>query len=364
MSFIPLLLCLLVAFIVLAIYGIVAFVSYNASEQRALMYALSVAAKKQVPLPEVAAAISQESMGPSSWKARRLSLLLEQGAALPDALRTSHRNLSNEVRMAAACGWKMDCLGTALATGLATQDTFAAVTRQTVLKIVYIFIMLLIIMAVVAWTCVFILPAFEAMYRDFGLELPALTAFVILVGNGITSCWYLWVPFLLLSLLGAALLLLFACGLLPSRLFFGGLLTFTRDRAMVLQALALGLESGWSISRTLEVALATPTTRMIRQRVTRVVSDLNDGALWLTSLARHGLIYERECQVLQAAQRSGNLKWALQEVSQAALRRRLQRVQVFYNTVLPLVILLLGSLVGVIIVALFLPLIQLIQGLT
>lgn len=363
MGLVLFLLVALFACIVLGAYGIVALVAYNAAERRVLIHALSVAAKNQVPLQEVAAAVSAESKGPSSWKARRLSQLLEQGIAFPDALQTSHRNLSNEVRVAAVCGWEMGCLGNALETGLATHDTFVAVTRQAVLKVVYIVIMLSVIIGVMAWTAVFIMPAFESLYREFALELPAMTATVISVAGGLAHYWYLTIPGSLAVSLGIFVVIIFACGLLPSNLFFGGLLTFSRDRAMLLQAFALGVKSGWSISRTLEVVQATPATRMMQQRLTRANRDLNDGTQWLSSLTRCGLINERECEVLKTADRIGNLEWALQEVSQSILRRRLQRIQVFYNTALPLALLLLGGVVGVIVVALFLPLIQLIRGL-
>jgi type IV pilus assembly protein PilC len=68
--------------------------------------------------------------------------------------------------------------------------------------------------------------------------------------------------------------------------------------------------------------------------------------------------------VLQAAQRVGNLEWALDELADASLRRAAYRWQAVVNVLGPLVILFAGLLVGFIVVALFMPLISLIQGLS
>ncbi len=354
------------ACMVLVTYCIVAVGSYYVAERRILIYALSVAAKKQVPLQEIAHAISLESKGPSAWKARRLSELLDQGVPFPDALQGLYRNLPNEVRVAAICGWEMDCLGTALEMGLESQNALSGIARQATLKVVYILLVLLLMAGILLWTIVNLLPAFIDMFEEFGLELPAMTMYVVLAVEALSQFWYLTIPVGLLMGLVGLVFLAFVSGLLPTRWLLGGRLTFARDRAMVLQALAMGIQCGWPITRTLEVLsvklAVKPPSKMIGKRLNRIYHEMNDGVLWIDCLARQKLINTRERDVLAAAHRSGNAEWALREVAHAILRRRLQRVQVFYNTALPLTILLLGAVVGTIVVTFFFPLVEMIRG--
>ena len=67
--------------------------------------------------------------------------------------------------------------------------------------------------------------------------------------------------------------------------------------------------------------------------------------------------------MLQAAQRVGNLPWALTEMADSVRRRLAYRVQAAVQLLFPPIVILMGLAVTFIVVALFLPLIALIQRL-
>ena len=75
------------------------------------------------------------------------------------------------------------------------------------------------------------------------------------------------------------------------------------------------------------------------------------------------MIRRPELGLLQAAQRVGNLPWAMTEMADSVRRRLAYRVQAAAQMLFPLVVILLGLMVMFIVVALFLPLITLIQRL-
>ena len=84
--------------------------------------------------------------------------------------------------------------------------------------------------------------------------------------------------------------------------------------------------------------------------------DIALGGDWCESLRRHGLIRQPELAVLQAAQRVGNLPWALTEMADSVRRRLAYRVQAAAQLLFPPMVILMGLVVMFIVVALFVPL--------
>ncbi len=85
------------------------------------------------------------------------------------------------------------------------------------------------------------------------------------------------------------------------------------------------------------------------------------GGDWCESLRRRDLIRQPELAILQAAQRVGNLPWALHEMADSVRRRLAYRVQAIAQFLFPPIVICMGMIVMFIVVALFLPLIALIQ---
>ena len=101
----------------------------------------------------------------------------------------------------------------------------------------------------------------------------------------------------------------------------------------------------------------------IRRCLTLTAFDIEAGGDWADSLARHSLIRQAEHAVLQAAQRANNLPWAMQEMADSARRRFFYKLQAIIQAVFPAGVICFGLMVMFIVVALFLPLVDLIQKL-
>mgnify|MGYP001445953182 FL=1 len=85
---------------------------------------------------------------------------------------------------------------------------------------------------------------------------------------------------------------------------------------------------------------------------------------WCDALRSVRLLTWTDVAVLKAAERVGNLGWALEEMSEGSLRRWALRWRILVNVAFPFLILALGMVVSVIVVGLFIPLVALIQGLS
>jgi type II secretory pathway component PulF len=93
-----------------------------------------------------------------------------------------------------------------------------------------------------------------------------------------------------------------------------------------------------------------------------VASAAEAGMPWCASLHQSGLISPADAAVLSAAERVGNLPWALEEMAASALRRQAYRVQALIHILYLFLLILAGVMVFLFVAGLFVPLVTLIQG--
>ncbi len=208
-----------------------------------------------------------------------------------------------------------------------------------------------------------IVPQFVKIFKDFGMQLPLMTVVLIAAAKWFAMYWFLFAPVILL----APALLFY----LPMR-YLGwtdtdlpGMGRFTRrlDSAEILNALALVAGQQRPLPEGIAALAQSYPKSRIRRRLGHAADDIALGGDWCESLRKHGLLRQPELAVLQAAQRAGNLAWALTEMADSVRRRLAYRVQAAAQLWLPAIVILMGLAVMFIVVALFLPLIALIQRL-
>ncbi|MEN6407143.1 MAG: type II secretion system F family protein [Thermoguttaceae bacterium] len=352
------------------LWFVVVFVSveatqkYRASRQYGLLWLLTVSAERSMPLASAVEAFARERRGAFSRRARRLAAMLNGGMSLPDALDRCPGLLPRFSVPVIRVGCETNTLARALrqaaAAHTADQPTWMALQGKTM----YLVMLPAIGLLLLTFLMLKIVPSFEKIYRDFGTTLPPLTAALIHADRCVANYWFLLLPLLLLG----PFLLFY----LPVR-YFGwtdfdlpGMSRWSRqsDAAEVLDTLSLVASQERPLSEGLVALARSYPKRNIRNRLLQVVVDIGQGADWCESLCRHGLIRRPELAVLQAAQRVGNLPWALSEMADSVRRRLLYRVQALAEMLFPPVVILMGLAVLFVVVGLFVPLVQLIEHLT
>jgi protein transport protein HofC len=88
------------------------------------------------------------------------------------------------------------------------------------------------------------------------------------------------------------------------------------------------------------------------------------GLPWWDSLWRRRLISAADRSLLESAERLGNLPWALQAVAEWHHWRLTYRMHWWLHLLAPPLVILVGMVVGFVVVALFMPLIKIIETLT
>lgn len=233
----------------------------------------------------------------------------------------------------------------------------------------YLMTVLIVLVSIVTFLALKIVPSYEAIFADFELQLPLVTRLLIAVCdffNGYQVALFVFLPLTLLLIAGLCVVVFYLCDVpvlrpLTDRLFF------SKHRSLILRMFAIAVERGQPFHELLmhlvEGEQRYPSKFAVG-RLRRVRKAIGVGTDWKTALAAESIIAYEDLTMLETAQRAGNLPWVLRMLAEQKTRRMIFRWSVAEQIVFPLEIMALGLVVMFICVALFLPLVEMIHGLT
>ena len=337
-----------------------ATIHWRAVQRRSLFGVLALGVDKQMPLAPLALAFAGERYGGFGNEARDLAIQLNSGIALVDAIAKSRGALPPEAAMAARVAAESGDFSGALA-ATSFGGSFDRTLLQTVMS--RLFYILPAVLLFITFMNIKIAPTYAKIFDDFGTSLPPITLAVLRPNGAVTAgavCFLLIVALFLLSIWAWCEWRGWISPTLP------GLKRIIKwvEMGVVLRVLALAAQRNCPLPRMLDAIADSHPKRWMRRRLKAVVMDIEDGCAWQKSLRIEHLIGQTDAAVLAAAQRSGNLSWALREMADSFQRRANYRLQAFGQVVLPLLMLPIGILVCVLAVAYFAPLTSLIEELS
>ncbi len=236
----------------------------------------------------------------------------------------------------------------------------------------YGFTLLLLIVALFGGLFFFILPAFWKIFEDFGTKLPRSTTILYELHDG-----YAGLVVVLLSMLAVVVLTFYIIKLLPwqprvqwLRDLIGwsvwpvpGLRQAMRDRALadVFFTLREATAAGAALHQAVGEAALLPIHPAMRRRVKRWAALLMNGHAAGASAERVGLP-SMAYGTIATAERTGDLSGALAFL-QHHYDSRFHRFEQFLRAALgPMMVIVLGGLVGLVVYALFAPIPALVQS--
>lgn len=349
--------------IVAVVVGMVITRRRSAGRQEFLSM-LTLAAERGTPLLPILEAFAAEHRGPLSFEALNMLDRLVAGWSLPDAVDACHALVTPEAKMAIRLGYETQSLPISLRDLLDSDESYDPVWAALAGKVVYIILISAFALAMGTFLMWWIAPRFQAIFEDFDLELPPVTQFLFHIATAWIAYWPLIIPlffalsfllcYSLLRLIGAVRWDLPGMGRLKRRL----------HTAAILQSLALVAERRRSMVDGLKTLTRTYPRRYVQKRLRETLRDVNGGIDWLEALASRRLIGPSDKAVLLAAQRLGNLPWAMREMADTNRRRLSFRAQNWIQVTFACVICFYGGVVALFVIGFFLPLIALIQNLT
>lgn len=207
----------------------------------------------------------------------------------------------------------------------------------------------------------FVLPRFETMFDDLGVEVPAVTSFLLATGKAATSYWPLlagggvvmggavaftavsdrgrqWVSDMQLAIPGI--------GRLRGRLI----------QAQAFRTMGMLLESSVGLLDTLELARGATRNRAFQNMFDAVETTVASGGHPSAAFEASGLVEPFICQAILTGEETGNLGGAMTYCADILDESNEELIKAGVRLLEPLILVCMGVVVGGVAISLFLPL--------
>jgi len=232
--------------------------------------------------------------------------------------------------------------------------------------LVYPILMLFIGSGVLFFLLVYIVPSITSIFADMNQVLPAPTRLLIAISNIFKSYW--WVLLIIIS--AAALAIQRAKKTKKGRYLFDkillsmpGLSLLTKKLAIARFSRTLGslLENGVSMLPALEIAKNTADNVLISENVEEAAEEVGKGQALATALAAKNIFPHLSIQMIQVGEQSGKLEEMLNKVADVFENEVESSVMRMTAMLEPLMILVMGVIVGFIVLSICLPIFEMNQ---
>lgn len=235
----------------------------------------------------------------------------------------------------------------------------ARLQRQLRAVLIYPAVLLCVLLCVMLVLMVWVLPVFDGVYAQLGGSLTGLAGAMMAAGQVIGG---------ILPYCGGilALLLVLLCIRPLRKRLIQILQRLWGDRgawkavndARFLQALSLGISSGMSEPESAKLASTMAEVPAFQSRCAACISNLEAGDSLKTALLSAKLTSPAEGRLLEAGIRSGREEQALESIADRMLERSEERVASLAEKAEPAAVLLACLMIGLILLSVMLPLLN------
>jgi len=217
---------------------------------------------------------------------------------------------------------------------------------------------------VIAVILIFVIPAFEKMFADFGGSLPAPTQFVINLSNFIQKYIIVIIGFFVLLTFvfkrvyktekGRARIDDFAL-----KLPIFGILIRKVAVAKFTRTLGTMISSGVPILDGLDIVAKTAGNKTVEKAIYKVKQSISEGKTIAEPLEKSGVFPPMVCQMIAVGEQSGSIDTMLNKIADFYDDEVDDAVGNLTAMMEPLLMLFLGTTVGGLVIAMYLPIFKL-----
>jgi type IV pilus assembly protein PilC len=292
---------------------------------------------------------------------------VESGQTLADALRKHPKVFSDlYVNMVAAgeAGGILDTILQRLAEFLEKND---AIIRKVKGAMVYPGVIMSVAVIAVAVLLIFVIPTFQTMFASVALELPLPTRIVIGMSHLLTSYWWLLLAVIGVSIFGVARYYKTSGGRLQidsMMLRFPVLGDVLRKSAVSRFTRTLGtlVSSGVSILDGLEITARTAGNMVIHNAVMESRQSIAGGDTIAAPLQRSKVFPPMVISMIAVGEQTGGLDEMLSKIADFYDEEVDAAVSTMLSLMEPVMIVVLGVIVGGMVVAMYLPIFDMVNA--
>jgi len=244
-----------------------------------------------------------------------------------------------------------------------------ALRRKVRAAMTYPTIVVIAALAIVIGLVTFILPRFFDVFRDLNIkEFPVMTQMLMDFSNFLTSRWYVMIAIVALVVMAFRTFVRTRIGRrlydrLKLKLPVFGPLNHKIALARFSRTLSTLLSSGVPILQALETVAGTVANEIIAEAVMEARARIREGDRIGPPLEKSGMFPPMVVHMISIGEESGALDQMLSKVADFYESEVESTLQSLTSAIEPVLIVLLGGMVGFIVISLLLPLITAVQNL-
>jgi len=290
---------------------------------------------------------------------------VEGGATLTDALRKHPVYFDNLFCNLVQAGEQAGVLETLLdkiATYKEKTESLKGKIKKALFYPVAVIVVAIVITAIIM---IFVVPQFKDLFSSFGAELPAFTQMVVKMSDFVAGYWWL-------ILLGVAGVVVFASNLWKRSPKFRELLDRTLLKIPVIgnimhkaalarfcRTTATMFAAGVPLVEALQSVAGATGSTVYENAVLAMRDDVATGQSLQLTMRQQGLFPHMVIQMVSIGEESGALDDMLSKVADFYEEEVDNAVDALSSLLEPLIMVILGTLIGGLVVALYLPIFQL-----
>ena len=209
----------------------------------------------------------------------------------------------------------------------------------------------------------FVIPTFKTIFSSFGADLPLPTQILIDVSDGLKSYWWAWMPAPLLIYWGFT----YFYGTKNGKFFMDGLFLKAPIFGLILRKVAIAkfsrtlgtlIKSGVPIMQALETVAGTAGNVVIEDAIMKTRESIREGGRLADPLRLSGLFPTMVTQMIKVGEETGSLDAMLSKIADFYDQEVDAAVKGLTSMIEPLIIVVMGLVVGSIVICMFLPMFE------
>ena len=251
------------------------------------------------------------------------------------------------------------------------QEKSQKIKGKVVAAMVYPLVVLVIAAAILTFLLIFIVPKFQQIFQDAlpGKPLPTITLFVIGCSHLLVDRWYIVVGTIVLCVFGYKALASMPAGIvfldrLALKIPVFGDLTSKTSISRFARTLGTLISSGVPILQALNITRDTAGNTVVANAINKIHDSVKEGESVVGPMEASGVFPPMVTSMVQVGEETGQLPDMLVKVADV-YEAEVDNVVTGLTSILePIMIVMLAVIVGTIVIALFMPMVGLITGMS
>lgn len=241
--------------------------------------------------------------------------------------------------------------------------------RKVIGAMVYPVVVILVAVAILTFIMVSIIPKFKKIFDEFGMKLPAMTQVLIDISMWFAEYWWILPLFplgfwLFIKLIRLSRTGRYAVDWVKLHIPLLGKILEKTIVARTMRTLGTLVASGVPILESLSIVKETADNAVFENCYSRVYESIREGETIAEPMRESRLVDDMVVNMIEVGEETGDLDTMLYKIADFYDEEVDTMVKSLISLLEPMMVVFLGVVIGFIVIALFMPLIGLLEGLS